>query len=46
MSAAQETPTAGSTDLSKLADVVEAVLLSVRDKRAQVRLALAAMLSR
>ena len=45
MSAAQETPTAGSTDLSKLADVVEAVLLSVRDKRAQVRLALAAMLS-
>ena len=45
MSAAQETSTGQAADLSKLADVVEAVLVTVRDKREQVRLALAAMLS-
>ena len=41
----QENKDIKATDLSQLADVVEAVLISVRDKRTQVRLALAAMLS-
>ncbi|MGC6535561.1 MAG: AAA family ATPase [Parvibaculales bacterium] len=45
MSAAEQNPAAAGADLSQLADVVEAVLVSVRDKRPQVRLALAAMLS-
>ena len=45
MSAAEETPAGATPDLGKLADVVDAVLVSVRDKQQQVRLALAAMLS-
>jgi MoxR-like ATPase len=45
LSVTQENKDIKATDLSQLADVVEAVLISVRDKRTQVRLALAAMLS-
>lgn len=45
MSAAEDNNATKQADLSQLADVVDAVLVSVRDKRPQVRLALAAMLS-
>ena len=45
MSAAEEKPIEGAPDLACLADVVSAVLVTVRDKEEQVRLALAAMLS-
>ena len=45
MSAAEDKNATKQADLSQLADVVDAVLVSVRDKRPQVRLALAAMLS-
>ena len=45
MSAAEEKPVGETPDLAHLADVVNAVLVTVRDKEAQVRLALAAMLS-
>ncbi len=45
MSAAEDNSATKQADLSQLADVVDAVLVSVRDKRPQVRLALAAMLS-
>ena len=45
MSAAEEKPVGETPDLARLADVVNAVLVTVRDKEEQVRLALAAMLS-
>ncbi|MDG1006665.1 MAG: AAA family ATPase [Alphaproteobacteria bacterium] len=45
MSAAEKKPDEGAPDLSCLADVVSAILVTVRDKEEQVRLALAAMLS-
>ena len=45
MSAVEDKAGAAEADLAILADVVEAVLQTVRDKRTQVRLALAAMLS-
>jgi MoxR-like ATPase len=45
MSAAEDKVGEAEADLAKLADVVEAVLQTVRDKHTQVRLALAAMLS-
>lgn len=45
MSAAEEKPVGDMPDLACLANVVDAVLVTVRDKEEQVRLALAAMLS-
>ena len=45
MSAAEEKPVGETPDLARLAHVVNAVLVTVRDKEEQVRLALAAMLS-
>ena len=45
MSAAEEKSVEGAPDIACLADVVSAVLATVRDKEEQVRLALAAMLS-
>ena len=45
MSAAEEKPVGETPDLARLAHVVNAVLVTVRDKEQQVRLALAAMLS-
>ena len=45
MSAVEEKSSAAAPNLDKLAQVVSAVLVSVRDKEPQVRLALAAMLS-
>ncbi len=45
MSASEKERSAEMPDLAKLAEVVDAVLISVRDKEEQVRLALAAMLS-
>ena len=45
MSAAEEKPVGETPDLACMADVVNAVLVTVRDKEEQVRLALAAMLS-
>ena len=45
MSAAEEKSVEGAPDIARLADVVSAVLVTVRDKEEQVRLALAAMLS-
>ena len=45
MSAAEEKSVEGAPDIACLADVVSAVLGTVRDKEEQVRLALAAMLS-
>lgn len=45
MSAAEEKSVEGAPDIACLADVVSAVLVTVRDKEEQVRLALAAMLS-
>ena len=45
MSAAEEKLVGETPDLARLADVVNAVLVTVRDKEEQVRLALAAMLS-
>lgn len=45
MSAVENNQSEASPDLTKLAEVVNAVLVSVRDKEPQVRLALAAMLS-
>lgn len=45
MSAAEEKLVGETPDIARLADVVNAVLVTVRDKEEQVRLALAAMLS-
>ncbi|MGB0478659.1 MAG: AAA family ATPase [Parvibaculales bacterium] len=45
MSAAEEKLVGETPDLARLAEVVNAVLVTVRDKEVQVRLALAAMLS-
>ena len=45
MNAAEEKPVGDTPNLACLANVVDAVLVTVRDKEEQVRLALAAMLS-